>query len=198
MAFREQWEIDLRKQLEGKFTPTNNNTEITWEDKLKKEIDVTPKKSNTLLFIILLIFLGLAIIFAYDQKTGGRVETWINSQFDIQNAPVCENMPQEEIEKPRREIKDIKDNDTELLSIKNSIAKLEEANKANEELMKKTSDRVTLMGVLLNENFMIVRNNYDRSHLIFFNRDWTLDRMPSYIKFSEEDREFLKKYTREN
>jgi len=55
---------------------------------------------------------------------------------------------------------------------------------------------LSLMGLLLNENFMIVRNNYNKGHLIFFNRDWTLDQMPHYLELTDDDKEYLKKFVK--
>jgi hypothetical protein len=54
------------------------------------------------------------------------------------------------------------------------------------------------MGLLLNENFTMIMNGKDASDFVFFNRDWTLDRMPKYIEMTEDDKEYLKKFIRTN
>ena len=52
--------------------------------------------------------------------------------------------------------------------------------------------------LLLNENFSMIMKGADASDFIFFNRDWTLDRMPKYIELTEDDKEYLKKFVRPN
>ena len=44
----------------------------------------------------------------------------------------------------------------------------------------------------------MIMNGKDASDFIFFNRDWTLDRMPKYIEMTEDDKEYLKKFIRKN
>ena len=71
-------------------------------------------------------------------------------------------------------------------------AKLDKLSEAS--IAQKT--KIHLMGVMLNENFCIVRNNKSKKDMIFFNRDWTLDKMPSNIELAPEDKEYLKKFVK--
>jgi hypothetical protein len=48
------------------------------------------------------------------------------------------------------------------------------------------------MGLWLNENFNIIKQNEDKDEMVFFNSDWTLNKMPSHIDLSDEIKEYLK------
>ena len=54
--------------------------------------------------------------------------------------------------------------------------------------------RSMLMGLLLNENFNIIKQDESKDEMVFFNSDWTLNKMPSHIELSDEDRDYLRKY----
>jgi hypothetical protein len=203
----EQWEIDLRKQLEGRINSNKPKPGQTWEDKLVEEIEDLPqvqerkaqqKANNTLIMLVLLIVLGVATLFAYDSKSGGKIQAWIQSKFSSTCTPQDPSGPVIGPTNPTGP--QAKSYDTEIAALRADIQRVEADNKANMDKMAKkvewNSQRITLMGMLLNENFMIVRNNYNKGHLIFFNRDWTLDQMPHYLELSDEDREYLKKYVK--
>jgi len=193
----EQWEIDLRRQLEGKVN--NTKPTQTWEEKLVEEIQPLPRNTekpkdtnNTIVMLVLLIILGCATLFAYDAKSGGRIQSWFaslgtkSSDEPIVQQPSVSGGPN--------------NYDAEIASLRSDIQRIDADNKAKlDKLTTKVqwnSDRLTLMGLLLNENFMIVRNNYNKGHLIFFNRDWTLDQMPHYLELSDDDKEYLKKFVK--
>lgn len=204
----EQWEIDLRKQLEGRINSNKPKNGQTWEDKLVDEIQDLPqvreraqqkaddKKNNTLLMMVLLIVLGIATLFAYDSKSGGKIQAWIQARFT--------SSPSAPIEQPTGPVigptNPSKSYDADIAALRADIQKMDAENKANLDKLSKKVDwngqRITLMGMVLNENFVIVRNNYNKGHLIFFNRDWTLDQMPHYLELTDEDREYLKKYVK--
>lgn len=208
----EQWEIDLRKQLEGRINSNKPKNGQTWEDKLVEEIEDLPqvrerveqkandKKNNTLVMLVLLIVLGVATLFAYDSKSGGKIQAWIQARL----SPACATQdPTGPVIGPNigpNPGPQSKTYDAEIAALRADIQRVDADNKANMDKLaakvKWNGERITLMGMLLNENFMIVRNNYNKGHLIFFNRDWTLDQMPHYLELSDEDREYLKKYVR--
>ena len=204
----EQWEVDLRKQLEERINNNKPKNGQTWEDKLVEEIEDLPqvreraqrrandKKNNTLIMMVLLIVLGVDMLFAYDSKSGGKIQAWIMARFASSSAP---EQPGPSIG-PGPSTPKTKDYDAEIAALRGDIQKMDAENKANlDKLSKKVdwnSQRIVLMGMVLNENFMIVRNNYNRGHLIFFNRDWTIDQMPHYLELSDDDREYLKKYVK--
>lgn len=186
----EQWEKDLRRQLAGV-----KQQREAWEDDLIHEIeDVFPRKksikNNTTPFVGCLIMLGILTAFAYDQKTGAITQYWRSTHQNIAVVPPLPTTPGKSYDKDIAEIKaSLHEGAEHFIAQNEAIAKLQEKVKFN-------SQRITLTGMVLNENFMIVRNNYDKNHLIFFNRDWTLDQMPHYLQLSDADKEYLKKFVK--
>lgn len=165
----EQWEIDLRQQLEEKinYKEEKMETKANVENLSKKEY-----MNNTFVMLFVLILLVFAIVFIYNSK----------------------------------KIKDVKDNvgikyptktnyDIQIASLRSDIENVvSSSNKLNGKIQA-NNDRLSVMGMLLTENFLIVRNNHDKNDLVFFNRDWSLDRMPKHLRLSDEDKEYLKKFT---
>lgn len=194
----EQWEIDLRKQLGNKINAKNTET---WESQLKNEIKelVPSKKSNTSLMLMILIFLGVVTLCAYDIKTEGSVQNWIQSWFQSPDAPPVVDNPFA-TEPTTKDVRVKSNYETEIAALRTEIKRVEDGNKtAMDKMATKVqwnADRITLMAVMMNENFLIVRNNADKSHLIFFNRDWTLDQMPHYLQLADEDKEYLNKFVK--
>lgn len=178
----EQWEIDLRKQLDSKKAKKQEK----WENKLAEEVkEIKPRKENTTLFVVVLVFLGLSTLFLYDYKSGGSLSGWIKSKF--QPAKVVESCP------PPPQNDDFK-------SLRDEIKRVEsqqkdEIGKINGKL-KWHNDRITLLGMTVNENFLIMYNNASRSNLVFLNRDWTIDKMPQYLELSESDKEYLRQFVK--
>lgn len=194
----EQWEIDLRKQLEEKVNNNRSQRTEPWEDKLQEEIqDVPPiqpqpqhhKKSNTPALLLVLVLLGLALLGVVAFKTGVFGNILAKFRHTDDSALVAPAHPHVQ---PRPT------NPTaELEQLRADVAVLKERQKEWDKLagkVKWNSDRIALVGMLMNENFLIVRNNYDRGHLIFFNQDWTIDQMPHYIELTDTDREYLRKF----
>ena len=181
----EQWEIDLRKQLDKKVnTPKHVKT---LEDKIVETIQGTttvvpskPAGNNTSLMMVLLIVLGLAMLFAYDEKSGGGFQSWVTSKFH----PVADD-----VVLPKTQ-------NTEIAALQSDIQRIEADNQKLAAKVKFNTDRLNLMGMLLNENFTIMKNNYDKNNLMFFKRDWTFDQMPRHITLTDEDREYLKKFVK--
>lgn len=185
----EQWEKDLRKQLLGVKREQ-------WEDDLLEEIGELPSKenknnkNNTTIFIACLIVLGILTTFVYDQKTATISKWWRSKHQNVAVVQPLPSTPQKSYDQDIDELRStIKKAQTDVLAQQAQLSKLELKTKFN-------SDRITLVGMILNENFTIMRNNYDKNHLIFFNRDWTLDQMPHYLQLSEDDRNYLKKYVK--
>jgi hypothetical protein len=204
----EQWEIDLRRQLQDKIDKKSLKKE-PWEEKLQEEIqDVPatpphhhhhPKKNNSLVFVVLLVFLGLATLFAFDFKSGGTIRNWFMEKWSSQKCDDSKcDVPTTSPLKPWPSTLD-----AELARMRADIDALKTSQGKNQQdvdklaaKVKYNSDRIALLGVVVNENFLIYRNNYDRGHLIFFNRDWTIDQMPHYIELSEQDLNYLKKFVK--
>jgi hypothetical protein len=195
----EQWEIDLQNQLQ-RIEPDVIKTipEVQSEVVVPNIPTSTPKdpednvsapisndKSSTMQFLLLLVILFVATLFVYDHKTGGKLKTWVLSHFSNR------------IEKVEK-IDNKKPNDSDLIKLRSDFEKFTSENKTQLDALTNkvgsTRDKVMLMGLLLNENFNIVKQGENKEEMVFFNRDWTLDRMPTHIELSDEDREYLKKY----
>lgn len=58
--------------------------------------------------------------------------------------------------------------------------------------VKRQDEQISVMGIMMNENFVILRDNEKKSDLIFLNRDWKLKKSPSHIQLDDLDKEFLK------
>jgi hypothetical protein len=171
----EQWEIDLRKHLEG-IKPKKD-----WEEEIIEEIQSIPKnvkKNHTKIMLVLLLILGIAIFLIFSLKYKSSC-----------SSDVCQPTP------PERN-----SSSSEIAALRAEMQKMSAENKAEMQKlagkMQWNQDRVTLIGMMMNENFMIIRNDYNKAHLIFFNRDWTIDQMPHYLKLSDEDRDYLQKYVK--
>lgn len=203
-AVLEQWEIDLRNQLlEG------SQSEREWEERLRNELQDVPsrkkrkketptikkenvvvveknkKKSDGVLGYYLIIFVLLAMsLFIYNQKSGGAITKWFGNRIQI--SP--------ELPASSKSVPPNKSTDVTQLQV--DVAKIKQDMEVLTSKVKWNSDRITLMGMVLNENFVITGNNYDRSHLIFFNADWTIDKMPKYLELQEKDKEYLKKFVK--
>lgn len=203
-AVLEQWEIDLRNQLlEG------SQSEREWEERLRNELQDVPsrkkrkketptikkenvvvveknkKKSDGVLGYYLIIFVLLAMsLFIYNQKSGGAITKWFGNRIQISPELPASSKPVP----PNKS--------TDVTQLQVDVAKIKQDMEVLTSKVKWNSDRITLMGMVLNENFVITGNNYDRSHLIFFNADWTIDKMPKYLELQEKDKEYLKKFVK--
>jgi hypothetical protein len=132
-------------------------------------------------------------LFVYNQKSGGALTTWFANRIHFteseKKAPPAENRP-DAIPMPPA------NNSGDIAQLKLDMAKMKQDMETMNGKLKWNSDRITLMGMLLNENFVILGNNYDRSDLIFFNSDWTINKMPRYLQIQEKDREYLQKFVK--
>ena len=170
----EKWEIDLRETIEN--LQTNSNNPVKKKSPPKKE-------NNTFLMVILFIIFFVFILFLYDWKNGDKIQNWLfsNSQENM-TQPIQEYFPREPRE-PREPKKD------EIIGLKSDIQNMNEK-------LKHDTDRINLIGVLLNENFNIISNGGNCGNFVFFNRDWTINKVPSHITLSEQDKEYLRKFVK--
>jgi hypothetical protein len=203
----EQWEIDLQNEF-SKNTPQNQTViaekPVVDEPKQVDVVQNTPVQNgnNNFAFLALLVMLTIAIFWVYDMKSGGRVRAWAESLFTHKSTVVetPKALPKPSNEQQQVKIEPKKFDDPDIAKLRTDFNKLVEDNKGKlDDLSGKlniTAHKVMLMGMLLNENFNILQQNVDKGDFIFFNRDWTLDRMPKYIELSESDREYLQKYVK--
>lgn len=176
----EQWEIDLRKQLDKKKAPKPEN----WEKKLEKEVQTPKKKESVTLFVVILIFLGLSTLLLYDYKSGGNFWCWLKNRFQSTSTTAeTPHKPNDDLKSIREEIKKVESQQKDEIS------------KINDKL-KTHNNKITLLGMATNENFLIMYNNASRENFIFLGRDWTIDRMPQYLELSEEDKQYLRQFIR--
>lgn len=177
----EQWEIELRRQL-GKEIPRIENTPIIIEKKASSFI------SESLIMMFLLVVLGITLLFAYDYKTDGQIQKLLYSLFTPvmsakQNESPIEPLPP----KPDSQIESI-------IALKEDIQKSKLTLDGLSSQMRANEEKISLIGIVLNENFLVIRNNLPKDNMIFFNRDWTIDKMPKNITLTEEDKAYLNKF----
>lgn len=181
----EKWEIDLRKQLEG--VPPSKNRKEPWEENLEREIkDVPPKKSSGLSYAIIILFLLGSVLFVYDMKTGG-ITNWFKksnqSPTVVEPGVVAPPVPN-------------KTEDPQIKALRAELDRMKAENKQQfdslDRRVKWNGDRITLLATVQQENFLTIRNG--GNNFIYFNADWTIDRMPQYLELTPEDKDFLNKY----
>lgn len=164
----EQWEIDLRKQLENKISKPK-----TWEEELVQQVQpiIPTKKTNKSLIMSLVVLVLCVLIFVvYEvKKTSQNI-----------NAPTKEKEVELESEPEKESITEVESDKFNKLSDKVQLM----------------NEKLSLIGMLFNENFVVVRDNHEKTDLSFLNRDWTIDQMPHHITLSESDKEYLKKYVK--
>lgn len=76
----------------------------------------------------------------------------------------------------------------------------DELRKAQVKIWERTkwnTDIITLMSIVDNHNLAVSRNGYPKSHYIYLNTDWTIDRIPDHVNLSAEDRAFLEKFVKQ-
>lgn len=192
MAALEQWEIDLRNQL-GDMVNTKQKNKTSQGPSLEKVVrdrlnggtvntnKFKPKKnSNNSLLIFVLIFLGLALTGAW---------AWKNGKLDFLSSTTKQPIPNVPLNDKTTVVKNY---DAEIAALKVDMEKMKANQKAMGDKVKWNSDRLNLMGLVINENCEVVRNG--STSFIYFNRDWTLSKEPQYIQLSDEDKEYLKKF----
>jgi len=188
MAVLEQWEIDLRNQLlEGSESQKEWGASEPLRTRLKKK-----KPKNFLGYYVIIVILIAMGLFVYNQKSDGALTSWFVNR--IQFAESENKVPTRPDFTPMPPA----NNSSDIAQLKLDMAKMKQDMETMSGKLKWDSDRITLMGTLLNENFVIMGNNYDRSDLIFFNADWTIDKMPRYLQIQEKDREYLQKFVKPN
>lgn len=193
MAAQEQWEIDLRNQL---LDGPELQKEKMRKERVRASLTPDPEPLRTALkkepesllgYYVIIVLLIIMSLFIYNQKCGGDIASWFANriQFADEKKTPPVNVP------PANKSNDI-------VQLKLDMEKMKQDIEIMSSKLKWNSDRIALMGVLMNENFVIMGNNYDRSDLIFFNADWTINKMPRYLQIQENDRKYLQKFVKPN
>jgi hypothetical protein len=190
----EQWEIDLRTQLEGTVAteePRRPAPQRRRRQKTQRPSVLLPpkkkKKSNAGTLLIVAISLAGLLLLAVNVKNNESLFSWpkINE--------ISLNKTDPKIDDP---VAPTVDHSPAIAQLVTDVEELQIKSKTIEESMSKQACRTALLGILHNNNFVIVKNNYNRQDLVFFNRDWTIDAMPKYLNLSTEDEAYLRRYLR--
>lgn len=189
----EPWEIELQNQLQDSKTEAPKPEIMKQEEKQIEIVEVPAQDTkvedsgNSLSFLIMFMILTVAMLFVYDHKTGGKIKDWILSHFSNKTEVVEKVENKKTLENDNSKMKEefdkfVATHKGQLDALQNKVGSIR--------------DKVMLMGLLLNENFNIIKQNEDKDEMVFFNSDWTLNKMPSHIDLSDEDKEYLKKYVK--
>lgn len=190
MSWIDEFEEKLRDSLE------NDSPVVSPTTGGQAEVKSTPaepssKKSNSLnlfLFALLLIvFVVIAFQFRKDklQDINNYWNDW-NSWNQVEPRPIPEVEPNE----PKLE------DDPTVLSLQKELDELQERYEKISEKNELYQKRMTLLAIINNNNWCVIKNNYSKRDLIYLNGDWTIDQMPKHVEFDKEDEEFIKQFIR--
>lgn len=142
-----------------------------------------------LFFVFLALAVGLAVVLRF--KNANAVPT-----FPIyQNQETADNfLPPTQPQLPPTQPPVQPSPRVEMLEQK--VNTLSEATDKIWDRVKQNSDRITLTGTLLNNNFLVESKNLQKSRYIYLNKDWTINRLPDQLTLDAEDREFLGRHLR--
>lgn len=135
-------------------------------------------KKGFLKYYLAIIGLIVLSIFVYNQKSDSAILHWFVNRIKF------------------------KDVDGSIKSFDGKIQFQSEIEKMQHDLDKTNKrltwcvNHMTLLAILANENMEIISKGHDRSQLIFLNKDWTINKMPKYIKLDQDDKEFLQQFLR--
>ncbi len=59
------------------------------------------------------------------------------------------------------------------------------------------NNKITLLGMVINNNSYIVKNGYPVQDMVFINADWTLNKFPKYLELDDSSKQLLQKYVKE-
>jgi len=205
----EPWEIELQKNIE-KISDVSapqvaqpsavSEIPVVTGEQPKNNQNSQQNTNGSWMFLVLFVILSSAIVYVYNDKSNGKLKQWISSTFKYSaDNKKTDKYNDEDFVAPKLQPKIEENSAPKKEEPKNeSVSPKVEQNTKLEELAKKldiTSNRVILMGMLLNENFNMLEQNV-QDNFMYFNADWTLDRMPRYLQLSESDIEYLRKYTK--
>ena len=164
----EQWEIDLRNQLNG----VQGTVSLETPQEVVVEEAVVKQTNDFVLYFALGCFLLVASLLLLDFKTNF-----------ISNLVRKENMV---------EIKVDEETLAGAVSSVNAAPNLilEELDSLKKKV-KSHGDRIFILGVVSNENSTISKHNANKREMISINKDWTLSRKPTHLSFTQEDMKYL-------
>lgn len=80
--------------------------------------------------------------------------------------------------------------------VEQDVATLKQVTQLMWQTTKENQEKLTLLGVLSNQNFTVMQKNYPKSDMVFLNGDWTINKLPNHLYLDSEDRAFLERYLR--
>jgi hypothetical protein len=164
----EQWEIDLRNQLNG----VQGTVSLETPQEVVVEEAVVKQTSDLALYFALGCFLLVASLLLLDFKTNFisnlvRKDNMVEIKVDDEilagaasNSNAAPNLILEEIDSLKKRVKS-------------------------------HGDKIFLLGVVSNENSTISKYNGNKKEMISINKDWTLSRKPTHLSFTQEDMTYL-------
>lgn len=57
-----------------------------------------------------------------------------------------------------------------------------------------TSDRLTLLGAITNNNVAVSKGSYSKDDYLYLNGDWTINKMPKHIRMTEREKEYFERH----
>lgn len=166
----EQWEIDLRNQLNSvslnKKSIVNEKEAIVENKVLESERDT--KNKDLVFYTCMILFFFLAFAFILDFKTD-----FISKLLNVQTSRLI-HMPQDKLE-----------------TIEGDKAEDTTVSKDLVERITDSEEKLFVLGIVLNENAVILKNGLSRKDMLTITKDWKLNKYPKYIKMSDRDKEYL-------
>lgn len=163
MAAIEQWEIDLRNQLENSIGDSKPPQE-------EKASSVSGSSKDYLLYSSMILFFVLSALFILDFKT------------DFINKILHPHIKYE-----------VKTPDLNLVVIGDRVRATEERISKVEERIKSQEEKIFLLGVVSNENNFIAKNGLNKKDLLLLSKDWKIKKYPKHIILSDNDKKYLEK-----
>lgn len=144
------------------------------------------RKPPFMSYAIIIAFLLGAVLLAYEVKTGG-VTNWFKGK------PTA-SVPNQPLSPPDNPLQ--KADDLQVKALRADFERMKAENKQQfadiDRRIKWNGDRITLLATVQQENFLQIRNG--QNNFIYFNADWTIDRLPQYLELTQDDKDFLNKY----
>jgi hypothetical protein len=59
------------------------------------------------------------------------------------------------------------------------------------EKIRKQDEKLFVLGIVVNENAVVLKNNLSKKDVLIIEKDWKLQNYPKYLKMSEKDKEYF-------
>jgi len=151
-------------ELRNQLSNIQESNQAKVDEVVEKEVSLDSKASNDwLLYASMFVFLILSILYMIDLKTG-----FIDNAFR------------------KQEIKEELDVSPSASYSADELEKIKEKVQSQEK-------KLFLLGLVTNENAYIVKQNKNKKDMMFIEKNWTVDKGPTYIHVTDKDIEYLEK-----